>query len=70
MRKVARLTVGGFCVITLFALQALADIPPGDGPRSSGETDWSYIIGGILSAFAGALFFVWIGRRISKKKQL
>lgn len=43
----------------------LADVAP---PPSQAEgIDWTYVISGAACGIAGALIFVWIGRKFSKR---
>ena len=44
---------------------AIADIPA--PPTESTGTDWTFVLMGAISAFLGALLFIWLGRKLFKK---
>ncbi len=52
-------------VVCAVAADAIADIP---APKTeSNGMDWSFILMGAVSAFLGALLFIWLGRKLFKK---
>lgn len=66
-----KLITGASCILmVLFAMLAnvavvLADVPAPE--TKSAGTDWGFIAMGVASAFAGALIFLWIGRKLTKR---
>jgi protein-S-isoprenylcysteine O-methyltransferase Ste14 len=38
-------------------------------PEREPSADWTFIATGFLFAFAGALLFVWLGRRLSGRRK-
>lgn len=56
-------------LVTVFAVagDAVADIP---APKTEpAGVDWSFVLMGAISAFLGALLFLWLGRKLFKKSQ-
>ncbi|MBK6722940.1 MAG: hypothetical protein IPG58_06550 [Acidobacteria bacterium] len=52
-------------MVCAVAADAIADIP---APKTeSNGMDWSFILMGAVSAFLGALLFIWLGRKLFKK---
>ena len=51
--------------IILSSTLALGDIPAPDTKPAG--TDWSFVAMGMGSAFAGALLFLWLGRKFTKR---
>ena len=52
-------------MVCAVAADAIADIP---APKTeSNSIDWSFVLMGAVSAFLGALLFIWLGRKLFKK---
>ncbi|MGE3466892.1 MAG: hypothetical protein AB7J13_08155 [Pyrinomonadaceae bacterium] len=55
----------GLLIATATACVALADVP---APQTEAAgTDWGFVALGAVSAFLGALLFVWLGRKFFKR---
>lgn len=52
-------------IVCAVATDVVADIP---APKTeSNAVDWSFVLMGAVSAFLGALLFIWLGRKLFKK---
>jgi hypothetical protein len=63
-------TLGVLAFVVSFLTPAFADIPAPKTPEGSNAAhglDWAFVAGGLFSAFAGALIFVWLGRKLLKR---
>ncbi len=65
VREFVRGMVAISVMVCAVATDAVADVP---APQTeSTGADWSFILMGAVSAFLGALLFIWIGRKLFKK---
>jgi hypothetical protein len=67
MRKVV---FGAFQVVAsafIFSLAIFADIPSPGTPTSADGSNATNVVLGSAFAFAGALLFIWLGRRDAKR---
>lgn len=65
VKEVLRALVTMTFMVCAVAADAIADIP---APKTeSNGMDWSFILMGAVSAFLGALLFIWLGRKLFKK---
>lgn len=56
-------TIAAVAMTVLLAAVARADVAPPPAAAESTGVDWSYVLMGAVSAFLGALLFLWIGRK-------
>lgn len=52
-------------LVCAVAADAIADIPA--PPTEPNSIDWTFVLMGAISAFLGALLFIWLGRKLFKK---
>ncbi len=65
VREFLRALVAVTVMVCAVAADAVADIP---APKTeSNGIDWSFVLMGVVSAFLGALMFIWLGRKLFKK---
>lgn len=60
-------SAGAAAAILAIYTAVSADVPASDRPTAG--VDWSYVATGMLFAFAGALLFVWLGRKFTGNKK-
>lgn len=65
VKVVLRALVAIIAMVCAVAVDAAADIPA--PTTESTGLDWSFILMGAVSAFLGALLFIWLGRKLFKK---
>lgn len=65
VRKVSQAIIAVIVMVCAVATDAVADIAA-PGPKSS-DIDWSFVLMGVVSAFLGALLFIWLGRKLFKR---
>lgn len=65
VKEFLRTLVAFTVMVCAVATDAIADIP---APKTeSTGTDWSFVLMGGVSAFLGALLFIWLGQKLFKK---
>jgi protein-S-isoprenylcysteine O-methyltransferase Ste14 len=65
VKELLRAMVAITVMVCAVAADAVADIP---APKAeSTGIDWSFVVMGAVSAFLGALLFLWLGRKLFKK---
>lgn len=65
VQEFVRAMVAIIVIVCAAAADAIADIP---APKTeSNGTDWTFVLMGAVSAFLGALLFIWLGRKLFKK---
>lgn len=66
MTSISR-AITGSMILGAAAPVIFADALPPAEPKAVESMDWGFIAAGCLFALAGALIFVWIGRRLFKR---
>ncbi len=65
VKEFFRALLGITVMVCAVAADAIADIP--EPKTESNSIDWTFVLMGVVSAFLGALLFIWLGRKPLKK---
>lgn len=60
-------SAGAAAAIPAMYIAVSADVPASERPTAG--IDWAYVATGMLFAFAGALLFVWLGRKFTGNRK-
>lgn len=57
-------------IAAAFPLFVMADVPAPSPQKAASEAqsfDWTFVLLGAISAFLGAILFLWLGRKLFKR---